>query len=176
MLAFRSLIRALCKLLCPLRCVAHQDCVDNWERQRCVHAIVQTGGLILLMRCRAVAGQSHKVASSIPTQPGQVIGLPQFDSDSGRQTHMVSYTVRAVICHLGSTLSSGHYITALSVPGSLLGRTAGWKWLICDDGVSQDWLVLETWTSLHVMRTWWGLSNPDANAPDLSPSLITLQT
>ena len=47
---------------------------------------------------------------------------------------MVSFTVHSVICHLGPALNSGHYITALSVPGSLLGRTAGWKWLLCDDG------------------------------------------
>ena len=72
------------------------------------------------MRCRAAAGQPSKDARSIPIQPGQVIGLSQFDSDSGHQTHMVSYTVYAVICHLGVTWHSGHYITALSVPGSLL--------------------------------------------------------
>ena len=127
-------------LQAPLPIALHgtslQDCIDNWERQRNIHAIVNTGGLLLLqlLRYRTSAGQPHKDYSSIPTQPGQAIGLPQFDSASGHQTHMISCTVHSVVCHLGTTLSSGHYITALSVPGSLLGRTAGWKWLICDDG------------------------------------------
>ena len=31
-------------------------------------------------------------------------------------------------------LRSGHYITALNIPGSLLGRSSDWKWMTCDDG------------------------------------------
>ena len=99
-------------LQAPLPIALHgtslQDCIDNWERQRNIHA---TGGLLLLqlMRCRTSAGQPHKDYSSVPIQPGQVIGLPQFDSESGRQTHMISCAVHSVVCHLGATLCSGHY-------------------------------------------------------------------
>ena len=46
---------------------------------------------------------------------------------------MVGRKVLFAICHLGNSLRSGHYITALSVPGNLLGRSAEWKWMICDD-------------------------------------------
>ena len=68
---------------------ALQDCLDNWERQHSIHAVAQTGGLILLqlMRYRTVAGHSCKDSRSLPSQPGQVIGLPQFDSERAPDSH-----------------------------------------------------------------------------------------
>ena len=85
--------------------------------------------MVQLLRPLAVGQRAGKDERSVPLQPAQFL----FDTEQGRQTHMVSYIVLFAICHLGSTLRSGHYIAALSVPGRLLGRSSE-KWMICDDG------------------------------------------
>ena len=123
-------------LAVPMYGQALQDCIDAWESQPSIHAAVCSGGLILvqLMRYRSAAQGAAKDERSIFIQPGQVIGFPHFVSYQGHQTQMVGHKVLFVICHLGTSLNSGHYITALSVPGNLLGRSAEWKWMLCDDG------------------------------------------
>ena len=91
--------------------------------------------MVQLMRYLAVEQGAGKDERHIPLLPGQVLGLPQFASAQGHQTHMVSYTVLFAICHLGSTL----------------GRSSEWKWMICDDG--RDPRLASTLRSLPKMPT-----------------------
>ena len=91
---------------------------------------------MVLQLSRYQAGESGQIKNdkTIPISPGEKVGLPFFETSHALITKMLQYQVVLVVCHIGHALTSGHYITAVSVRGSLMQASAQWKFLLSDDG------------------------------------------
>ena len=107
------------------QCLQHY--VDGWHHQFSVHAFTAPPKCLIMIFKRYARdnGQNAKNREAIDLQGGTFF-VPTFVR--GQQQYL-PYTVRALTCHFGETLDSGHYRTCLSVVRA--GRV---NWKITDDG------------------------------------------
>ena len=119
----------------PVQGSSLQECGDSWERQHNIHALVDSGGMILLqlLRYKEQGGVGTKEVSAVGIMPGKRVAMPFFCEGQELNARMYSYNLSFVICHQGGSLNEGHYIAALSVPGKLFDARVQWKWLMTDD-------------------------------------------
>ena len=115
---------------------ALQSCLDAWEGQAQIHAMSYFGGALILQLhrfTRDYADGIHKLDARVVIKPGQEVAVPVFSHPGSTTTAMINCRVAFVVYHLGATPHTGHYQTALSVPGRCLGFSDGWKFMICND-------------------------------------------
>eukprot|EP00439_Symbiodinium_sp_Y106_P066429 s1533_g10.t2 len=115
-----------------------QACLDLWEGQSHVHAMIDFNHALVLQihRFEQRADGAHKVATRVQVRPGQTVAMPTFAGDDSTSTTVVNCRVSFVVYHLGPTMLAGHYKTALCVPGGTLGFGGGWKFVICNDATA----------------------------------------
>ena len=82
--------------------------------------------LLQLLRHQESEGVVVKTAR-ISLTPGQTAGIRFHGSGRGLDSSTCSYMVPYVICNLSQSFNMGHYVTALSAPGRLIGASASWK-------------------------------------------------
>ena len=119
-----------------------QDAIDRWSMQHSIHALTRHSGIVLLQLKRYYfhAGSAVKNREPVLIEPGRLVTLPVFRYDSWTEVEQQQFRVICVIFHLGDSVSSGHYQTALSycAQSVSLGTAADvscapWEYRICDD-------------------------------------------
>ena len=119
--------------------VCLRSCIDSWEGQPDVHALMFSGGLILLQLLR-YRGGPEGAQKTCPTFPfcqasewAYRMNPLNFTRDHGLETYMRSYTVAYAIptkARHGQTLNSGHYTSQRTGPSFWCKRS-----VISDDNI-----------------------------------------
>ena len=109
-----------------------QSCFDQWHVQSSLYALRRDTDLLLVQfrRYTQVRGSILKSGISVWIQPGETVWVPCWDN--GLELRYIAYTVCALIFHIGATLSSGHYRTALSCADG----TGSLRWFLTDDSTA----------------------------------------
>ena len=108
--------------------------IDEWHQQFAVHGLKDSVSALCIQIARySNDGQKNRV--HIDVQPGASVSMPVFCADDsfGVDTRRIAYRVVFIVFHLGLTVHSGHYQTAVCVPtvGGHGGRS--WSFQICND-------------------------------------------
>ena len=114
-------------ILLHMRGASLQELLDAWSSQFAVHAIAQHHGLIFLQLGR-YANHHAKIRDTLRVRPGDSVAVPIFAEHSCTSLRHETFTVVALVYHLGETVTSGHYLALLGLP-----RATGWDYLVCDD-------------------------------------------
>ena len=93
-----------------------QQLLIAWRNQAARHAILEAPDILALQ-----INRFHPDGSKVHTPIGlsTAVYIPQF-SGEGLRTTSVRYVLEAVVYHLGPTMRSGYYRTALCVEGRIL--------------------------------------------------------
>ena len=110
-----------------------QQCVDDWHMvtSSSIYALRCAPRFLFLQLRRYTQrrGAVLKSGLSVPIHPGETIWMPLWEE--GIELRYVPYNISSAIFHLGATLDSGHYRTALSRSA----RDGSLQWYLTDDGV-----------------------------------------
>ena len=110
-----------------------QQCVDDWHMvtSSSIYALRCAPRFLFLQLRRYTQrrGAVLKSGLSVPIHPGETIWMPLWEE--GIELRYVPYSTSSAIFHLGATLDSGHYRTALSRSA----RDGSLQWYLTDDGV-----------------------------------------
>ena len=104
-----------------------QSLLDHWHMQHAVHALLKHKGLIWLQLERYTHG-ANKCEAPVRVRPGDSVAVPFFTEPAGLTLRHESFTVAALVYHLGDTALSGHYMTLIGKP-----QGANWEYYVCDD-------------------------------------------
>ena len=103
-----------------------QTLVRKWRDQYAIHALVSHAGIVVAQLCR-YQDAPRKDRSIVALPPGARVTLPIFESEGSTNVKEETFRLAWVVFHLGDTVTSGHYQTALSVP-----LANSWEYRICD--------------------------------------------
>ena len=117
----------------PLGATNLQDCVDAWQSQSHVHALLDVPPLLLLQLGR-FRHRSHRHVTKLRVEIDieGTLAIPVFDH--GLVTRTAQYRVVGGVLHIGGTPSSGHYRSFLSSFAGMPERSALDQAYITDDG------------------------------------------
>ena len=91
--------------------------------QHAAHALLGHKELIWLQLERYTHG-ANKCDALVRVRPGDSVAVPFFTETLRHE----SFTVAALVYHLGETALSGHYMTLIGKPNG-----ANWEYYVCDD-------------------------------------------
>ena len=118
-----------------------QQCVDDWHMvtSSSIYAL-RCAPRFLFFNCGIILKDVVQFSSglSFPIHPGETIWMPLWEE--GIELRYVPYNTSSAIFHLGATLDSGHYRTALGRSA----RDGSLQWYLIDDGV-----FLHRWSELQ---------------------------
>ena len=128
-----GLLRMPLAISIPTGAASLQDCVDAWQSQPHVHALLDVPPLILLQLGR-FRHRSHRHVTKLRVEIAieGTISIPVFDE--GLVTRSAQYRVVGGVLHIGGTPSSGHYRSFLSSFAGVPEHSALDQAYITDDG------------------------------------------
>ena len=111
-----------------------QSMIDDWHQQFAVHGLKESVSALCVQFAR-YSRDGQKNQCCIDIQPGASVGMPVFcaSGDVGVDTRRIAYRVVFIVFHLGLTVHSGHYQTALCVPTARDSGESAWGFKICND-------------------------------------------
>ena len=111
-----------------------QSMIDDWHQQFAVHGLKESVSALCVQLAR-YSRDGQKNQCCIDIQPGASVGMPVFcaSGDVGVDTRRIAYRVVFIVFHLGLTVHSGHYQTALCVPTAGDSGESAWGFKICND-------------------------------------------
>ena len=107
------------------------ELIHAWHQQYAKHALRFHSGLLTLQICRFVG--TNKYRQPLTIAAGECLRLPIFAEPQGTAMRWESFWVIWVIFHIGSTVDSGHYQTAISVQ---CPDNHTWSFKICNDALA----------------------------------------
>ena len=108
------------------------SCFDQWHAQSSLHALRRDTDLLLVQfRCYIqILGRTLKSGIPVWIQPGETVWVPCWEN--GVSLRYAAYRACTLIFHMGATLDSGHYRTALSCADG----TGSFRWFLTDDSTA----------------------------------------
>ena len=86
-----------------------QGMLDRWSGQYAPQALVTHRGVVWLQLERYMYAAA-KNRQTVRVRPGDQVAVPIFSESTGLSIQHESFTVAALIYHLGDTTQSGHYL------------------------------------------------------------------